>query len=106
MKSRMVQARRVVVKIGSALLIDSDRGVLHRTWVNALCDDIAAMRKRGQEVVITSSGAIAIGRRGLGVTEVRDSSLVLDVLDHFNQQAPESELHLPYTGIYGIQCNG
>ena len=71
MKSRMAQARRVVVKIGSALLIDKDRGVLHRTWLNALCDDIAAMRGCGQEVVIVSSGAIALGRRGLGIIESR-----------------------------------
>ena len=66
MKKRIAASRRVVLKIGSALLIDGERGVLHRTWLNRLCDDIAAMRERGQEVVIVSSGAIALGRRGLG----------------------------------------
>ena len=71
MKKHMAAARRVVVKIGSALLVDAERGVLHRTWLNGLCDDIAAMRGRGQEVVIVSSGAIALGRRGLGCAEGR-----------------------------------
>ena len=65
----MTTARRVVVKIGSALLIDGERGTLRRDWLDALCDDVAALRGRGQEVVIVSSGAIALGRRGLGCAE-------------------------------------
>ena len=75
MKDLMTTARRVVVKIGSALLIDSERGTLNRDWLNALCDDVAAMRGRGQEVVIVSSGAIALGRRGLGCAEGRTLKL-------------------------------
>ena len=62
-KARFSEARRVVVKIGSALLVDGDSGALHRKWLDALADDIAVMRGRGQEVVIVSSGAIALGRR-------------------------------------------
>ena len=64
-EGRFAAARRVVVKIGSALLVDGDSGALHRKWLDALADDIAAMRGRGQEVVIVSSGAIALGRRRL-----------------------------------------
>ena len=60
-------ARRVVVKIGSVLLVEEDTGDLHRAWLDAICDDIAAMRKRGQEVVVVTSGAIAIGRQPLGL---------------------------------------
>ena len=75
MKTRITTSRRVVVKIGSALLIDGEQGVLHRTWLNGLCDDIAAMRGRGQEVVIVSSGAIALGRRGLGCAQGRTLKL-------------------------------
>ncbi|MCH9013351.1 MAG: glutamate 5-kinase, partial [Proteobacteria bacterium] len=41
MTRHMAAARRVVVKIGSALLIDGERGTLHRAWLNALCDDVA-----------------------------------------------------------------
>jgi len=60
------QAKRLVIKIGSALLVDEDRGVIHRQWLAALAEDVARCRARGQEVVLVSSGAIAVGRRHLG----------------------------------------
>ncbi|MSO72547.1 MAG: glutamate 5-kinase [Rhodospirillaceae bacterium] len=60
-------ARRLVIKIGSALLVDEDGGKLHQTWLDALCDDVAAAHGRGQEVLIVTSGAIAIGRGPLGM---------------------------------------
>jgi len=61
-------AKRVIVKIGSALLVDAARGTLHRVWMENLAADIAVMRGRGQDVVIVSSGAIAVGRRHLNFT--------------------------------------
>ena len=61
-------ARRVVVKIGSALLVEQDSGAIHRQWLAALAEDLAAMRARGSEVIVVSSGAIAVGRRHLGLT--------------------------------------
>ena len=60
-------AGRVVVKIGSALLVDQQAGSPRQDWLDALAADIAAMRERKVEVVIVSSGAIALGRRGLGL---------------------------------------
>jgi glutamate 5-kinase len=57
--------RRLVVKIGSALLADEATGVVRRDWLEALARDIAACRARGQQVVVVSSGAIAVGRRHL-----------------------------------------
>ncbi len=57
--------RRVIVKIGSALLVDAERGTLHRRWLEALAADLARCRGRGQDVIIVSSGAIALGRRHL-----------------------------------------
>ena len=68
-------ARRVVVKIGSTLLVDADTGRLDELWFASLIDDIAAMRARGQEVLVVSSGAIALGRRHLGL---QDGPLRLD----------------------------
>jgi glutamate 5-kinase len=62
---RLTDARRVVVKIGSSLLVDSDKGRLNRAWLESLAVDVAASRKRGQEVILVSSGAIALGRRHL-----------------------------------------
>lgn len=59
-------SKRIVVKIGSALLVHDD-GRLRAEWLDALAQDIAALRKSGAEVMIVSSGAIAIGRRLLGL---------------------------------------
>lgn len=65
-KNRIIAARRIVIKIGSVLLVDSGSGRLHAKWLESLAQDIAACRARGQEVIIVSSGAIALGRRYLG----------------------------------------
>ncbi len=65
--ARLAKARRVVVKIGSALLVEGSTGRVNRAWLETLAADVAAMRERGQEVVIVSSGAIALGRRQLGL---------------------------------------
>jgi glutamate 5-kinase len=69
--SRLAAARRVVVKIGSALLVDGASGQVSRAWLDALADDIVGLRERGQEVVLVSSGAIALGRRELGLAPGR-----------------------------------
>ena len=59
-------ARRLIVKIGSALLV-AESGEIRRQWLAALAEDVAHCRARGQEVILVSSGAIAIGRRHLGL---------------------------------------
>jgi glutamate 5-kinase len=69
MTTGLGHVRRLVVKIGSALLVEQDSGTLHRAWLNALADDVAALVRRGVEVMIVSSGAIAVGRRHLGLTQ-------------------------------------
>lgn len=67
MSERLAAGRRLIVKIGSALLVDDVTGDIHRPWLQALSEDIARCRMRGQEVLIVSSGAIAVGRRHLGL---------------------------------------
>jgi glutamate 5-kinase len=67
-KNRIAEAKRIVLKIGSALLVDDKAGRIRREWLDALADDVAECRKAGQDVVIVSSGAIASGRRLLGLT--------------------------------------
>lgn len=62
-------AKRIVVKIGSALLVDTETGQPARAWLAALADDVAAARQSGQHVLIVSSGAIALGRRVLGLSK-------------------------------------
>ena len=64
---RLAQVRRCVLKIGSTLFVGRATGNLKRTWLEAVCAEVAAMRAKGQEVVIVSSGAIALGARPLGI---------------------------------------
>lgn len=63
----LLGAKRVVVKIGSALLVDDDSGQVRRNWLDALTDDVAALANEETEVILVSSGAIAVGRRHLGL---------------------------------------
>ena len=65
----LASARRLVVKVGSTLLVDEAKGDIRRTWLDALADDVARLKKRGVEVLLVSSGAIAAGRRHLGLTQ-------------------------------------
>jgi len=64
-KQSLDTSRRVVVKIGSALLVDQDQGAVYHAWLEALAEDIAGHAKQGREIIIVSSGAIAVGRRYL-----------------------------------------
>ena len=63
----LIEAKRIVVKVGSALLVDASKGRLNRHWLDTLADDVAWLHGRGQEVVLVSSGAISLGRRHLGL---------------------------------------
>ncbi|MEM1234892.1 MAG: glutamate 5-kinase, partial [Pseudomonadota bacterium] len=60
-------ARRVVMKIGSSLLVDTDG--LKREWLASLCADVAWLKGQGKDVVVVSSGSIALGRRALGLPD-------------------------------------
>ena len=64
--SPLSEARRVAVKIGSALLVDPETG-LREAWLAGLAEDLSALRRAGKDVLIVSSGAIALGRRELGL---------------------------------------
>jgi glutamate 5-kinase len=54
--------KRIVVKVGSSLLIDSEKGSIRQDWLSALAEDLSARAKDGVELIIVSSGAIALGR--------------------------------------------
>src|SRR5262249_61787934 len=54
--------RRVVVKVGSSLLVDRDVGRLHLDWLSSLAEDIAALHRERRDMLVVSSGAIALGR--------------------------------------------
>jgi glutamate 5-kinase len=64
--SGLGEARRIVVKVGSALLVDAE-GRANRPWLEAFCADAARVRMSGRQVLVVSSGAVALGRRRLGL---------------------------------------
>lgn len=64
-------ARRIVFKVGSALLVDAETGAADRAWLEAFCADAAALRAAGKQVLVVSSGAVALGRRRLGLSSQR-----------------------------------
>ena len=61
-------AHTIIIKIGSSLLVDDDRNAVNVEWLHGVADDIAMLRAYGKNVVVVSSGAIALGSRGLGIT--------------------------------------
>jgi glutamate 5-kinase len=64
---RLASARKVVIKIGSALFVDQQTGALDRAWLEGVCADVADLKRAGKDVVIVSSGAVALGRRELKI---------------------------------------
>jgi len=68
MTPSLATARRVVVKIGSALIVDAETAAPKAQWLAGMAQDIAALAARGVEVIVVSSGAIALARRRLNLT--------------------------------------
>lgn len=69
-RKNIAKHKRIVIKIGSALLVDRKDG-LKADWLASLCEDIAELRKQNIDVLVVSSGAIAMGRTVLSITEKR-----------------------------------
>jgi glutamate 5-kinase len=67
----LAAAQRLVVKIGSALVVDPDEATPRTAWLDGMAADIAALRVRGADVIVVSSGAIALARRSLGLNQPR-----------------------------------
>ncbi len=65
------QATRVTIKVGSALVVDAATGAAHVGWMLGLAQDIADLRAAGKSVVLVSSGAVALGRRYLGLKRTK-----------------------------------
>jgi len=67
-RSPLASARRVVVKIGSALVVEEHSAEPRAPWLASVAEDVAGLRAGGAEVLLVSSGAVALARRGLGLT--------------------------------------
>lgn len=63
----LTAAKRIVIKIGSALLVDRETGALRSDWLKGLAEDVAWLKSRAVDVVLVSSGSIALGRAALGL---------------------------------------
>ena len=78
-ESLIQQSKRIVIKIGSAILTNEETGTVRHKWLKTLCDDIAMLSNQGKEIAIVSSGAIALGRKALKIKNtIRPSSISLD----------------------------
>jgi glutamate 5-kinase len=64
---KLSRHRRIVVKVGSALLVDSGTGRVDGEWLAALADDLAGLAGNGADILVVSSGAIALGRNAFGL---------------------------------------
>ena len=62
---KLIHCRRIVVKVGSSLLVDQKTGALHRDWLKTLASDLKMLAGAGADILVVSSGAIALGRRRL-----------------------------------------
>lgn len=67
MSQPLAAAKRVVVKIGSSTLADAATGQIRQKWFSAFAEDVASLAGQGREVILVSSGAIALGRHALGL---------------------------------------
>ena len=64
-------ARLLVIKIGSALIVDPNEAAPRRGWLLGLAEDIAGARRRGTQIIVVSSGAISLARQALGLTQAK-----------------------------------
>ncbi len=96
--NRLMDAKRIVIKIGSALLVNDATGTIHHEWLQNFLEDIVDLWRQGKQIILVSSGAIALGRRHL---QFKHQSLQLEekqaaaavgqiILAHAYQQALES----------------
>jgi len=80
---RLADFRRIVVKVGSSLLVDSTAGAVNEAWLASLVDDIAGLHGAKRDVIVVSSGAIALGRSRLrlpkGSLKLEDSQAAASV---------------------------
>jgi glutamate 5-kinase len=63
---RLAKARRIVIKVGSALLVEQKTGTVKQAWLTSLVEDVARLKSKGADIILVSSGAIALGRFSLG----------------------------------------
>lgn len=72
-------AKRIVIKVGSALLTNDTRDAVKQKWVNAFAEDLAQLRESGKDIIIVSSGGVALGRKYIDISsEVSPTQIPLE----------------------------
>jgi len=97
---RLSHAKRMVIKIGSALLVESRTGQLHHQWLKTLLEDIVFYWKQGLQIVIVSSGAIALGRLQL------DLKKRVLLLEEKQASAAVGQIKLAHAYQEGLKSHG
>lgn len=99
----VINANLIVVKIGSALLVDGEKGV-RQAWLAALAEDIMALRANGKSIVIVSSGAIGLGRRAMDIDLKTPSSTI--PLERKQAAAAVGQIALmqAYINVFGMHA--
>ncbi len=97
------KSRRLIVKIGSALVVDTANGQPRLTWLNSLADDICALQKQGVQIAVVSSGAVALGRKALGIPFDKPSKEI--DLEQKQAAAAVGQIHLAqlYHDVFGAR---
>lgn len=75
-QNQLKNSRRLVIKIGSALLCDIQSGSIKSNWINELSSNVQALIKEKKQIVIVSSGGIALGRKALGIATNKAPSFI------------------------------
>ena len=94
--------RRVVVKVGSSLLVDAKAGRLKDAWLASLTADLAEFHRQGRDVLVVSSGAIALGR---AVLKLAGDGLTVPLVGFrvaMNPQAPPELLDAPREDLLAL----
>ncbi len=99
------QSKTIVVKIGSALLVDPAGGV-KSTWLSSLVADVVALKSMGKDVIVVTSGSIALGRKSMGIsTTARPSSIPLELKQGAAAigQIALMEAYMKAFAVHGVQ---
>ena len=67
----LTTAKRIVIKIGSSLLADEENGRVREAWLAALAEDIHQLHQQKKQIIVVTSGAVALGRLQLGIKSLR-----------------------------------
>jgi len=97
------KAKRILIKFGSSLLVNDSTGKVRVDWLKSVAEDVAKLQAMGKDVLVVSSGAIAVGRRDLGFTQTKSSM----TLDEKQAAAAVGSIHLAHAyqevlGAHGI----